>query len=732
MPHRANVAGLLPQAPRQPEAETPRTAPDEPGARAAGDPLRQELRFLKGVGPRRAGELERAGLRTLDDILHRFPIRFEDRSRLRRSSDLRPGEMAALSGQVVSSGLRRTRRRGFSLFELLVRDEAGMFRVVWMNQPFLQEVFAPGQRVALYGKVEWRDPGGLRLTNPQYELIGEAEGEEDEGLHTGRIVPIYERIGSLTAKQLRRLVHEVLRQVPRTLDDPLPAAVRQRHALPGRVDALWAAHFPAPGTPLELLNRFRSPAQVRLILEELFLFQLGLGLRRRARMAERKPRLIQVDDRVRRSALAVLPFRLTPGQKTALREIVDDMCRPRPMNRLLQGDVGCGKTIVALLAALVAMENGLQVAFMAPTELLAEQHDLCIRPLLAASRFRVMSLTGSAGAKARRETVAAIETGAADLVVGTHALVQRGIRFRELGLVVIDEQHRFGVLQRATLRDKGCQPDVLVMTATPIPRTLALTSYGDLDVSVIRDLPPGRRPVRTKVEPETRREAVHEFVGRRLGEGRQAYVVYPLVDESAKSDLKAATAMAETLAARFPEYAVGVLHGRMKPEERNGVMGRFAAGELQLLVSTTVVEVGVDVPNATVMVVEHAERFGLAQLHQLRGRVGRGAHQSYCRLLYQGPLSAMARARLKAVAGTTDGFEIAEQDLRLRGPGEMLGTRQAGVPTLRVAHLIRDHELMETARREAVAAIRNDGVAAPLLAHLDEHWTERFGLAGVG
>ena len=700
--------------------------------KTASDPLQRELRFLKGVGPRRAAEFERAGLRTADDLLHRFPIRFEDRSRLRQSTDLRPGESAAVCGEVVSAGLRRTRRRGFSLFEMLVRDDAGMLRVVWMNQPFLQDVFSPGQRVALYGKVEWRDPGGLRLTNPQYEQVGEAEGDDDDGLHTGRIVPVYERIGSLTTKQLRRLVNDVLRRLPPVLEDPLPASLRKRHVWPGQREALWAAHFPAAETSLELLNTFRSPAQTRLIFEELFLFQLGLGLRRRAMAEERKPRTIRVDDTIRRSALAILPFRLTPGQKTALRAIVDDMRRPRPMNRLLQGDVGCGKTIVALLAALVVMENGLQVAFMAPTELLAEQHYLSIGRLLAASRFRITSLTGSAGAKARRETLTAIETGAADLVVGTHALVQREVRFRELGLAVIDEQHRFGVLQRATLRDKGRQPDVLVMTATPIPRTLALTSYGDLDVSVIRDLPPGRRPVKTKVEPESRREAVYEFVRRRLREGRQAFVVYPLVEESAKIDLKAATTMAETLAALFRDHVVGLLHGRMKPEERDAVMRRFSAGEAHVLVSTTVVEVGVDVPNATVMVVEHAERFGLAQLHQLRGRVGRGPHQSYCRLLYQAPRSEMARARLKAVAGSTDGFDIAEQDLQLRGPGEMLGTRQAGVLTLRVAHLIRDHDLMETARREAFAALREASVAASVLARLDDTWTQRFGLAGVG
>ena len=615
---------------------------------------------------------------------------------------------------------------------MLVRDDAGMFKVVWMNQPFLQEVFSAGQRVALYGKVEWREPDGLRVTNPQYEVIADAQEDDDRGIHTGRIVPVYERVGSLPTKQLRRLVHDVLRQLPAELEDPLPAALRSRHALPDRREALWAAHFPAADTSLELLNRFRSPAQTRLIFEELFLFQLGLGLRRRAMAEERKPRAIRVDDAIRRSALAVLPFRLTAGQQVALRAIVDDMRRPRPMNRLLQGDVGCGKTIVALLAALVVMENGLQVAFMAPTELLAEQHYLSVGRILGPSRFRVVSLTGSGGAKARRDTVTAIETGEANLVVGTHALVQRDVRFHELGLAIIDEQHRFGVLQRATLRDKGRQPDVLVMTATPIPRTLALTSYGDLDVSVIRDLPPGRRPVKTKLEPESHRDAVYEFVRRRLRQGRQAYVVYPLVEESAKIDLKAATTMAESLADVFGDHTVGLLHGRMKPEERAAVMQRFAAGEVHLLVSTTVIEVGVDVPNASVMVVEHAERFGLAQLHQLRGRVGRGPHQSYCRLLFQGPLSEMARARLKAVAGSTDGFDIAEQDLQLRGPGEMLGTRQAGVPTLRVADLTRDHELMVTARREAFAALREASLAASVLARLDDTWTERFGLAGVG
>lgn len=703
---------------------------------SAGSGLHAELRFLKGVGPRRAAELERAGLRTSDDLLHRFPLRYEDRSRVVCSSELRPGEAAAVRGQVVSTGLRHTRRRGLSLFEMLVRDDAGTFRAVWMNRPYLKSAFSPGQTVLLYGTPEWRDPGGLRLSNPQYELLGDEEGdgsgrETGRGLHSARVVPVYERIGTLTTKQLRGLVHRALERLPTDLDDPLPAALRARRRLPDRRQALREAHFPSPGASLALLNRFRSPAQVRLILEELFLFRLGLEARGRSRTRERKPHAVRVDDRVRRSALAVLPFRLTPGQRKALRAVVDDLRRPCPMNRLLQGDVGCGKTIVAVLAALVALENGLQVAFMAPTELLAEQHFLTLRPLLARSRFRVVSLTGGQGAKARRDTLAALEKGEAHLAVGTHALVQPSVAFRQLGLVIIDEQHRFGVRQRAALREKGRRPDVLVMTATPIPRSLALTAYGDLDVAVIRDRPPGRTPVDTRIEPESRRAAVHALVERQLRLGRQAYVVYPLVDESDKVDLKAAAVMVDTLARRFPGHVVDLLHGRMKSDDRETVMARFAAGDVGVLVATTVIEVGVDVPAASVMVVENAERFGLAQLHQLRGRVGRGPGRAWCRLLYQEPLSDAGRARLEAVAGTTDGFALAEHDLRLRGPGEVLGTRQAGLPTLRLANLVRDRDLMEVARDEAARAVQ-EGVADDVLARLDAGWLERFGLAGVG
>jgi ATP-dependent DNA helicase RecG len=460
---------------------------------------------------------------------------------------------------------------------------------------------------------------------------------------------------------------------------------------------------------------------------------MGVLARRRTAAAEEKPAPIRVDDRIRESARAVLPFRLTNGQKQALKEIVGDLQRPHPMNRLLQGDVGAGKTIVALLAALVAMENGLQVAFMAPTEILAEQHYSNISRLLQASRFRVALLTGSTGSAARREQLAQVESGALQLVIGTHALVQGEVRFRQLGLVVIDEQHRFGVLQRATLRAKGLHPDVLVMTATPIPRTLALTVYGDLDVSMIRELPAGRLAVKTLAKPESRRDEVYVFVRSQLDAGRQAYVVYPLVEESEKIDVKAATQMAEHLAQEvFPSYKVGLLHGRLKTEAKERVMKAFVAGELQLLVSTTVVEVGVDVPNASVMIVEHAERFGLSQMHQLRGRVGRDRHQSHCFLMYQSPLSDEARARLKAMTETTDGFEIAERDLQLRGPGDFFGTRQAGIPTFRMIDLVRDRELLDTAQREAAQWFEASSPTTDGIDKLLASWEERFKLMEIG
>ena len=683
------------------------------------------------------------GLRTIEDLLYRFPIRYEDRGTFQTIAALRPGVTASVIGDVVGCGIRPTRRPRFKIFELVVRDRTGALRAIWFNQPFLNDVFKPHQRVILYGKLELSSHG-LQLQNPQYEVLPQAASDQadagdavplhdDDTLHTGRIVPIYEKTGTVTTKMQRVLVHHALAQLPDVLPDPLPANLRTRHQLVDRRTALGDAHFPPEQASLDELNAFRSPAQRRLIFEEFFLFQCGLVLRKRRASAEMKPRPVIITDEMRESARKVLPFRLTGDQKKVIAEIVGDMKRSHPMNRLLQGDVGSGKTIVALMAALVAMENGFQVAFMAPTEILAEQHYINIRRLLESSRFRMALLTGTTPAKKRRETQAELAGGSLHLVVGTHALVEEPVEFRELGLAIIDEQHRFGVMQRAALRAKGMHPDILVMTATPIPRTLALTTYGDLDVSVMREMPPGRKPIKTIAKPESRRDEIYEFMRKELDLGRQAYVIYPLVEESAKVDLRAATEMADHLQQDvFPAYRVALLHGRMKPDDKDRVMQAFARGEFHILVSTTVVEVGVDVANASVMVVEHAERFGLSQLHQLRGRVGRAAHQSYCILLYQAPLSDSGRERLKALTDTTDGFEIAERDLALRGPGDFFGTRQSGMPTLRVGDLLRDHHLMEEARREAVAALDDANEADQLAAFVRTSWEQRFGLVGVG
>ena len=700
---------------------------------AASEGLQTSVQYLKGVGPRRAEELAAVGVHTVEDLLLTLPRRYEDRARLQPIGSIRPADVTSVTGEVLSCGVRSTRRPGFRIFEMVVEDDSGRIRATFLNQAYLKDVFAPHQHVVLYGKVERRRSGGLQLTNPDYEVVGREPEGGAEAIHTGRIVPVYEKVGSLTPKMFRRIVHHALQRVDETVDDPLPPATRRSLALPARAQALVAVHFPPAGTSIEALNRFRTPAQQRLIFEEFFFFQVGLALRRREADRSVKPRVVEVDDRIRRAALDVLPFRLTEDQRQALKEIVDDLQRSQPMNRLLQGDVGSGKTIVALLAALVAMENGLQVAMMSPTEILAEQHYANVVRTLASSRFATVLLTGASPTKARREAVAGLANGTVQLVVGTHALVQGDLQFNALGLVIIDEQHRFGVVQRAALRAKGLEPDVLVMTATPIPRTLALTAYGDLDVSNIRERPPGRRDVKTLVRSESRRQEVYDLARGELTHGRQVFVVYPLVEESAKLDLRAATEMATELDERvFPDYRVGIVHGRVKRDERARAMDAFARGEIDVLVATTVIEVGIDVPNATVMLVEQAERFGLAQLHQLRGRVGRGAEQSYCVLVHASRLSAAAKDRLRALADTTDGFEIAERDLELRGPGDFFGTRQSGLPLFRVGDLIRDHRLMEDARR-SVASWLADGDATD--AHLDvmrAAWAERYGLVGIG
>lgn len=701
-----------------------------------GDDLLQlPLQFLKGVGPRKAADLKKAGLQTVEDLLFRFPIRYEDRSRLQPIASIKPGQTVAVSGEVLSANLQSTRRTGFRLFTALVQDASGPIQAVWPNQAFLKDVIRPHTQIVLYGKAEYWGSRGMQITDPEFEVLKAAgsEAHEDAGVHTGRIVPVYERTGSVTTNMQRRLVFDALGQLPAEIYDPVPAEIRARERWPGRREALRQAHFPEAGTPVEALNAFATPAQRRMIFEDFFVFHSGLALRRQQNAEVRKALVVQVDDRIREAARAILPFRLTAGQRQALAEIVADLQKPWPMQRLLQGDVGAGKTIVAVLAALVAMENGYQVAFMAPTEILAEQHYATLVRWLGATRHRVALLSGRVTAAERRTLLPSITRGDIALVVGTHALVQEQVTFRALAMAIIDEQHRFGVLQRAMLATKGLHPDVLVMTATPIPRTLALTECGDMDVSIIRELPPGRRPVRTLVKPDSRRQEIYDLVRAEVAAGRQAYVIYPLVEESEKVDLKAATAMAEHLARDvFPDLEVALLHGRMKADEKQRVMQRFQSGALHVLVATTVVEVGVDVPNATVMVVEHAERFGLSQLHQLRGRVGRGGHQSVCVLLYQSPWSEDARARLKAMADTTDGFLIAEKDLQIRGPGDFFGTRQHGLPQLRAGDLTRDVDLLEMAFADARARVEARTVDDDLRQYVLAVWQRQFGLIAVG
>jgi ATP-dependent DNA helicase RecG len=698
----------------------------------AGDmDLGTAVQYVKGVGPPRAVALAQVGVRTLEDLLYHLPLRYEDRRSFVRIADLRPGMKVAIAGTIAVAGLRRARR--MTLYEVRVEDQSGRLKALWFNQPFLRDVLPRGQRVVLFGGVERDARGGrgLLMASPEYEVVA---ADDAPGVHTGRIVPIYEKRGPLSGKVLRRILTHLAELIPDDLEDPLPPEVRARLGVGGRAEALRGVHRPGPEASLEALNRSRSPAHLRLILEEFFLFQLGLARRRKGIRGARKGISFEITDRTREVVKRILPFHLTSAQKRVLREIADDMRSLQPMNRLIQGDVGSGKTMVALLSMVVALENGHQAAFMAPTEILAEQHFLNFRRLLAKSPYRVDLLTSALPGKERTAVLARLSSGEAQIAVGTHALIQEGVTFRALGLAVIDEQHRFGVLQREDLMRKGYALDVLVMTATPIPRTLALTAYGDLDVSVVDEKPPGRTPIRTLHRPASGRREVLDLVRAEIAGGHQAYVVYPLVEESEKlEDVRAAVEMTAEWRAALPGARVGLLHGRLKSGEKEEVMAAFTRGEIQVLVATTVVEVGVDVANATVMVVEHAERFGLAQLHQLRGRVGRGGGPSSCVLLSHGRLSDVARARLEVMVKTADGFVIAEKDLEIRGPGDFFGTRQWGMPAFRVGRLLRDRDLLERARGEAFRYLEEAPPPGPLRAFLEQGgWERRFGLARVG
>jgi ATP-dependent DNA helicase RecG len=570
------------------------------------------------------------------------------------------------------------------------------------------------------------------------ELADDEPGNDDPAtaaIHVGRRVPVYRKLGEFRTKRLRELMHAVLALLDDTaITETLPADLCARQRLIDRPTAIRRIHFPSDDAPLSEYERARSPAHLRLIFEEFFWVALALLLRRGQRIKETKGALIEITTRVRDNINAVVPFQLTSAQERVVERIFDDMQSDAPMNRLLQGDVGSGKTIVALQAMMAAMENGYQAALMAPTEILAEQHARNIKRMLALSPYRVELLIGSLRATEKRRLHKDLAAGEIHACIGTHALIQEAVAFHKLGLVVIDEQHRFGVLQRAELRTRGFNPDVLVMTATPIPRSLAMTAYGDLDVSVIDELPPGRTPIKTVVVGEDQRQGVYKGVEREVRAGRQVYVVYPLVEESEKIDLKDATRMFEQLRDRvFPNFSIGLLHGKMKTAEKEETMRRFVACEIQILVATTVVEVGVDVPNASLMVIEHAERFGLSQLHQLRGRVGRGAEQSFCVLVASDKQTSIARERLGIMEETSDGFRIAEKDLEIRGPGEVLGTRQSGLPTFRIGNLVRDVQILEEARREADYYLTERARTRETSQLIERVRADvRFGLASVG
>jgi ATP-dependent DNA helicase RecG len=717
------------------------------------------VQFVKGIGPRLAEILSTKGLHTVDDLLHYLPFRYEDRLNPRGIAELRAGEMATVIAEVRTSGLFRTRR--MPIFQMTAGQGRTRLKCLWFNATYLKDKFPPGQVVALYGKVQ-EDRGELQLVQPQFEILGEPEGDAEqkaaESLEIGRIVPIYESAGQgrLTSRWFRRIIRKALDDITPELPEGIPSAVRKRlNLLPPR-EALWKVHWPDEGASMKELQSFRTPAHIRLIFEELFFIELGLELKRREQKAQTGI-AFSLNDGVREAIKKILPFHPTGAQKRALKEIASDMETPFPMRRLLQGDVGSGKTLVAFEAAIIAIENGFQVALMAPTEILAQQHYFSARRILEPSGYKIVLLTGSLEDDRKREIRRHIAQGNAQLVIGTHALIEQKVEFAKLGLVVVDEQHRFGVLQRFKLMKKqdahvgaasrsaeqssaaAAEPDVLVMTATPIPRTLALTLYGDLDISVLDEMPPGRTPIITRRVGDERSDEVWQFVRKQVAAGHQAYVVYPVIEENEESELKAAMKMYRELSKKvFPDLQVAVLHGRMEADLKEQVMRLFQQGKIQILVSTTVIEVGVDVPNAAVMVIEHAERFGLAQLHQLRGRIGRGAAKSYCVMMTGGKVSEEAERRLDALVRTTDGFEIAELDLEMRGPGEFFGTKQAGLPSFQVASLIRDRDLLELAKKEAAAVLTgpNSEISQTeidrALRQMRTRWQKTYGLVEVG
>ena len=663
--------------------------------------LDRSIGSLRGIGEKKGRALAAIGIQTYDDLLTYFPRRYIDRSCVRPIISLQADEEVTVVGRVVSMGIKKGRR---NRFVLVVTDDTHYLSCIWFNKVvYWQKIFSVGEWLALSGKVGLF--GGPQMIHPEFDRLG-ADGEGDF-IHTGKIIPLYPSTEALTklgfdSRGFRRQIAQILKESQGQIPEVLPTLLIKRHQLLSRSEALTQIHFPADFTSL---NR----AQRRLKFDELFFMELLIGLRKH-HLGSRTAGIsfARVGEPVR-LLVEQLPFELTQAQKRVLHEIRADMKKPTPMNRLLQGDVGSGKTIVAVITMLIAIENGYQAALMAPTEILAEQHYLTIRRLLESLGVRMVLLIGAQSRKIREAVLAEINSGTAHVIVGTHALIQQGVDYHRLGLVIVDEQHRFGVMQRALLREKGMNPDLLVMTATPIPRTLSMTLYGDLDVSVLDELPLHRKPVRTYWRTEKERLKIYEFVRQQVQQGAQVYIVFPLVEETEKSDLKSATEGYEKMKSGFfSAFPMGLLHGRMKSAEKEQVMEDFKSGRYRLLVCTTVIEVGVDVPTATIMVVEHAERFGLTQLHQLRGRVGRGDQPSHCILIAYGEIGAEAKRRLQTLTETNDGFKIAEVDLALRGPGEFFGTRQHGLPELKMADVTQDGDLLTHSREEAFQLVERD------------------------
>jgi ATP-dependent DNA helicase RecG len=727
------IGNALATAPHPPDGNQPDESDRVQDLKQGMTKLAMDVQFIRGVGPRIAQLLSRKGVKTIEDIFYFLPRRYEDRRFVQKIGQARLGIKETVVGRVIHADVRPYQRR--RAFEVAIDDGSGTLTAKWFkgSLAYLKSTFKTGVQVILTGDVRLFK-AGKDMIHPDYEILDE---DDSNLLHFKRIVPIYSETEGLHQKTLRRIAMRVLNDYTRYITSPIPDALCEKHRLIHIHDALRNCHFPEESADVTLYNDIHSDAHRRLIYDEFFFFQLGLALKRKGNLLDRGI-AFRTGGSLLAQFYASLPFSLTAAQKRVIGEIEGDMAGQTVMHRLLQGDVGSGKTVVAMAAMISACENHYQAALMAPTELLARQHYANIKGWADRLNLKTVLLTGSGRPVGRKEIYEEIAAGHADIIVGTHALIQEGVRYEKLGLVVIDEQHRFGVLQRATLRTKGMTPDVLVMTATPIPRTLAMTVYGDLDISVIDELPPLKKPIRTKVFYESRRPQVYEVIRKELAKKHQIFIVYPLVTESETLDLKDATRMAQHLQQDiFPEHRIGLIHGRLKAQEKDEIMTGFLEKRTDILVSTTVIEVGIDIPQASVMVIEHAERFGLSQLHQLRGRVGRGDIPAYCILLAQHKGSQEAGKRLKIMEETNDGFRIAEEDLAIRGPGEFMGVRQSGLPDFRVANIARDGRILNDAKTDAFALIEQD----PFLDKPEHHllrevllhrWQERLDLAKTG